>query len=56
MATPTRDVLAPLAEQAAAGTLKVTVASVVPLDQAAEALGTIAAGKANGKIVVNLDA
>ena len=56
MAAATRDVVSPLAEQAAAGTLKVSVASVVPLDQAAEALGTIAAGNANGKIVVDLDA
>lgn len=56
MATAVRDVVAPLAQQAADGTLKVTVASVVPLEQAAEALGTIAAGNANGKIVVDLDA
>jgi NADPH:quinone reductase-like Zn-dependent oxidoreductase len=56
MAAATREVVGPLAEQAAAGTLEVTVASVVPLGQAAEALGTIAAGKANGKIVVDLDA
>jgi NADPH:quinone reductase-like Zn-dependent oxidoreductase len=56
MATPLRDVVTPLAEQAAAGTLKVDISSVVPLEQAAQALGTIAAGKANGKIVVNLDA
>ena len=54
MATAVREVVAPLAEQAAAGKLKVTVDSVVPLEQAAEALGTIAAGKANGKIVVDL--
>ena len=56
MAAATRDVVAPLAEQAANGTLKVSVSSVVPLDQAAEALGTIAAGNANGKVVVDLDA
>jgi NADPH:quinone reductase-like Zn-dependent oxidoreductase len=56
MAGPVREVVAPLAEQAAAGTLKVHVSSVVPLEQAAEALGTIAAGKADGKIVVDLDA
>jgi hypothetical protein len=36
--------------------LNPSVASVVPLHQAAEALGTIAAGNANGKIVVELDA
>ena len=56
MAAAVRDVVSPLAEQAASGALKVTVASVVPLDHAAEALGTIAAGNANGKIVVNLEA
>ena len=56
MAAATSDVVAPLAEQAAAGDLKVSVSSVVPLEQAAEALGTIAAGNANGKIVVDIDA
>ncbi len=56
MAAAVRDVVGPLAEQAASGSLQVTVASVVPLEQAAEALGTIAAGSANGKIVVDLDA
>jgi NADPH:quinone reductase-like Zn-dependent oxidoreductase len=56
MAGAVREVVAPLAEQAAAGTLKVSVASVVPLAQAAEALGAIAAGNANGKIVVDLTA
>ncbi len=54
MARPVREVVAPLAEQAASGSLKVTVADVVPLDQAAEGLGNIAAGKVGGKIVVNL--
>ena len=55
-ANPLREVVAPLAEQAVNGTLKVSVSSVVPLAQAAEALGALAAGKANGKIVVTLDA
>ena len=54
MARPLREVVAPLAEQAANGSLKVSVSSVVPLDEAADALGTLAAGKANGKIVVQL--
>jgi len=54
MARPTREVVAPLAEQAATGALKVSVSSVVPLDEAADALGALAAGKANGKIVVQL--
>ena len=55
MAAATKDVVAPLAEQAAAGTLKVGVSSVVPLDQAAEGLGRLAAGGVGGKIVVTLD-
>ncbi|MGR7023574.1 alpha/beta hydrolase fold domain-containing protein [Geodermatophilus sp. URMC 62] len=56
MARPTREVITPLAEQAASGALTVSVSSVVPLEQAADALGALAAGKANGKIVVTLDA
>jgi NADPH:quinone reductase-like Zn-dependent oxidoreductase len=52
MAGPVRDVVAPLAEQAAAGELKVAVASVLPLEQATAGLSTLAAGKATGKIVV----
>jgi NADPH:quinone reductase-like Zn-dependent oxidoreductase len=52
MAGPVRDVVAPLAEQAAAGDLKVAVVSVLPLEQATEGLSTLAAGKATGKIVV----
>lgn len=56
MATAVREVTGPLAEQAAAGKLKVAVDSIVQLEQGAEALGTIAAGKANGKIVVDLEA
>ncbi|HEX2294858.1 MAG TPA: NADP-dependent oxidoreductase [Actinomycetota bacterium] len=54
MAAAVRDVVAPLAEQAAAGTLEVNLDSVVSLEQAAEALGALAAGKANGKIVVEI--
>ena len=54
MASPTADVLAPLAEQAAAGTLQVPVADVLTLDQAAEGLGRLAAGGAGGKLVVTL--
>ena len=56
MARPLTDVVGPLAEQAANGTLKISVSSVVPLDQAADALGALAAGEANGKIVVSLEA
>ena len=55
MARPTADVVGPLVEQAAAGTLEVSIANVVPFDQAAAALGTLAAGKANGKLVVKVE-
>ena len=54
MAGPVREVIAPLAEQAAAGTLLVDVSTVLRLDQAAEGLATIAGGKAHGKIVVTI--
>jgi len=55
MARPLRDVVAPLAEQAASGALKVNVAQVLPFDQAASGLATLAAGKANGKLVVQIE-
>jgi NADPH:quinone reductase-like Zn-dependent oxidoreductase len=55
MATPTREVLAPLAQQAAAGDLKVTVADVLPLEQATEGLGRLATGGAGGKLVVTVE-
>lgn len=54
--TPGRETLLPLAEQAAAGALTVEIATVLPLQQAADGLATLAAGPAKGKIVVNLDA
>jgi NADPH:quinone reductase-like Zn-dependent oxidoreductase len=54
MAGPVREVIVPLAEQAAAGTLKVDVTTVLPLDHAADGLATIASGKARGKIVVTI--
>ncbi|MEQ4723879.1 zinc-binding dehydrogenase [Nonomuraea sp. B19D2] len=54
MAGPVREVTAPLADQAAAGTLKVDVTTVLPLDQAADGLATIAAGRARGKIVIKI--
>jgi NADPH:quinone reductase-like Zn-dependent oxidoreductase len=54
MAAPTREVLAPLAEQAANGDLQVTVADVLPLDRAPEGLGRLATGGAGGKLVVTL--
>jgi NADPH:quinone reductase-like Zn-dependent oxidoreductase len=54
MAAATREVVAPLAEQAAAGDLKVVVASVLPLDQATQGLGQLATGGAGGKVVVTV--
>jgi NADPH:quinone reductase-like Zn-dependent oxidoreductase len=56
MAAPTREVLAPLAEQAAAGDLKIAVADVLPFEQAGEGLGRLATGGAGGKLVVDLQA
>ena len=55
MGYPAREVVGPLAEQAAAGNLKIAVADVLPLEQAAEGLGRLATGGAGGKIVVTLD-
>jgi NADPH:quinone reductase-like Zn-dependent oxidoreductase len=55
MAAPTREVLAPLAEQAAAADLKIAVASVLPLDQATEGLNRLGSGGAGGKIVVTVE-
>jgi NADPH:quinone reductase-like Zn-dependent oxidoreductase len=54
MGYPVRELVAPLAEQAAAGTLKVQVSDVLPLDRATEGLAAIAAGNAHGKIVVTI--
>ncbi len=54
IASPTRDVIAPLAAQAAEGELHVDVHRVLPLDQAADGLAELAAGRARGKIVVDL--
>ena len=55
MARPLREVVEPLVAQAAAGTLKVSVADVVPFEQGPAALATLAAGKANGKLVVKVE-
>ncbi|HEX2277988.1 MAG TPA: NADP-dependent oxidoreductase [Candidatus Tectomicrobia bacterium] len=54
MATAVAATTAPLAEQAAAGTLKVDVGTVVPLERALDELASIAAGNARGKTVVTL--
>ncbi|MEU6379126.1 NADP-dependent oxidoreductase [Streptomyces sp. NPDC046909] len=51
-AHPVRETTEPLAGLAAAGLLAVDVHTVLPLEQAAEGLGVLAAGKARGKIVV----
>lgn len=55
MTVPLREVTGPLAEQAAAGILRVDVSTVLPLDQAAEGLATIASGQARGKIVIKIE-
>jgi len=55
MAGPVAEVTAPLAEQAAAGTLRVDLGAVVPLEQAADELAAIGAGQARGKTVVTFD-
>nr|MDT0659774.1 NADP-dependent oxidoreductase [Micromonospora sp. DSM 115978] len=52
-AHPVRETIAPLAEQVAAGTLRVGLHTVLPLERAAEGLATLAAGTARGKIVVS---
>jgi len=54
VAGPVREVIAPLAGQAAAGTLTVDVTTVLPLDEVGAGLATIAGGRARGKIVVKL--
>ena len=55
MASPTADVLAPLAQQAAAGQLQIAVSDVLTLDQAAQGLGRLATGGAGGKLVVTIE-
>jgi NADPH:quinone reductase-like Zn-dependent oxidoreductase len=49
-----KEIIAPLAEKAAAGTLKVGISAVLPFERAAEGLATIARGGARGKIVVKV--
>jgi NADPH:quinone reductase-like Zn-dependent oxidoreductase len=51
---PVREVIAVLAEQVAAGTLKVDVNTVLPLEQAADGLATLASRTARGKIVIKI--
>lgn len=54
MASPTRKDLALLAEQVAAGTLHVDISRVLSLADAQEGLDDIEAGRAHGKIVIDL--
>lgn len=54
MASPTRDEIATLAEQAANGTLQVDIDRVLPLAGALDGLADLAAGRAHGKIVIDL--
>ena len=54
MASPGRGVLAPLAEQAASGALQVDVFRVLPLEGAQSGLADIEAGRAHGKVAVDL--
>lgn len=52
MAGPVREIIEPLAEQVAAGTLRVHVENTLPLEQAADGLAALAAGYGRGKTVV----
>lgn len=54
MAAPVRAVVAELAEQAAGGTLKIDVTTVLPLEEAADGLAILAGGAARGKIVIEI--
>lgn len=51
---PVREVIAVLAEQVAAGALKVDVNTVLPLEKAADGLATLASRTARGKIVIKI--
>jgi NADPH:quinone reductase-like Zn-dependent oxidoreductase len=55
MAAPTREAIAPLAQQVADGTLTVDITTTLPLGRAAEGLATLASGTARGKTVVTFD-
>ncbi|WP_022886662.1 NADP-dependent oxidoreductase [Glaciibacter superstes] len=54
MASPGKQILNSLAEQAASGAVQVDIARTVPLSGALEALGDIEAGRLHGKVVVDL--
>jgi NADPH2:quinone reductase len=55
MAAPTREVTTPLAEQVVAGSLRVDIETVLPLERASDGLATLASGDAHGKIVITID-
>lgn len=55
MAQPGREFIAQLAEQVKAGSVTVHVDTVLPLEQAADGLATLASGRARGKIVVTVE-
>jgi NADPH:quinone reductase-like Zn-dependent oxidoreductase len=54
MAMPTREVLTALAGQVLDGTLTPDVDTILPLDQAAAVLATLASGQDRGKIVIQV--
>ena len=54
MASPDGSVLAPLAQQAAAGELQIDISRVVSLEAAQSGLESIEAGAVHGKVVVDL--
>lgn len=54
MASPDRDDIAPLAHQAANGTLQVDIYQVLPLKDAMQGLAALATGNARGKIVIDV--
>ena len=53
MASPDRDDIAPLVEQAANGTLQADIYKVLPLKSAVEGLAELGTGHASGKIVID---
>ena len=54
MVMPAREVISSLADQVMAGTLKVDVTDVLPLDRAADGLAALASGETRGTIVVQV--
>ncbi|WP_250004657.1 NADP-dependent oxidoreductase [Actinoplanes sp. M2I2] len=54
IASPDRDTIAALAQDAAVGKLQSDVSRVLPLDEAVEGLDDLSAGKSHGKVVITL--